>query len=87
MTRYGYVWFNISPHTPHTCLTAFQTVYSSWFELVEDMMSSLKHAEVTYKLNQDCTPAAVRDNNGEMIFATYSNNYGSYIVKIVTIFD
>lgn len=91
MTNYthGYMWFNKCMESPCNCLalSGFGIVHKYWPDLVYEMNQSLKKMEVSYEINPECTPQAVHENNGEMIYATYQNNYGSYIVKLVLIFE
>jgi hypothetical protein len=86
---YGYMWFMRSMESPCNCLavSGLGTVYKKWDDLVFDMEDSLKRMQVRYHVNQDCTPEALHTHHGEMVYATYQNNYGSYIVKLVIIFD
>jgi len=89
MPVYGYMWYNRCDDDPCKCLalTGVPSVYKHWYDVVEHMNDSLKRAEVEYEINKDCNPESIHTNNGEMVYATYENNYGRYIVKVVFIFE
>jgi hypothetical protein len=86
---YGYMWFMRTVENPCNCLTiaGLGPVYKNWQDIVFDMEDSLERMNVDYHVNLECHPEALHVNNGEMVYATFQNNYGSYIVKLVAIFE